>query len=103
MVSLNFNVFVKGIRNETARLLQDESERSAADVVRSVSSVKIIYFGFELPPDMFDLSHRNILDCLNHPNVVMLHDKIIDKEEQKIYIVMEVCLAPMIVSQLMID
>ncbi|KAJ9115079.1 hypothetical protein QFC22_005407 [Naganishia vaughanmartiniae] len=37
------------------------------------------------------LSEVNILDCLNHPNVVMLHDKIIDKDEQKIYIVMEYC------------
>jgi hypothetical protein len=34
--------------------------------------------------------YRSILDSLNHPNVVMLYDKILDKEEQKIYIVMEV-------------
>lgn len=35
-------------------------------------------------------AHRSILDSLNHPNVVMLYDKILDKEEQKIYILMEV-------------
>lgn len=34
-----------------------------------------------------------ILESLKHPHVVMLIDKILDKPEQKLYIVMEVSLA----------
>ena len=33
----------------------------------------------------------NILQNLNHPNIVRYYDRIIDKPNQKIYIIMEHC------------
>ncbi len=33
----------------------------------------------------------NILKDLNHPNIVKYYDRIIDKDQAKIYIVMEYC------------
>jgi hypothetical protein len=77
------------IRDEAARLLENESKGSKTDVARSVSPVPLHRL-----PNLCDSNGRaylrSILDSLNHPNVVMLYDKILDKEEQKIYIVMEV-------------
>ena len=37
------------------------------------------------------VSEVNILRELHHPNIVRYYDRIIDKEQSKIYIVMEYC------------
>lgn len=37
------------------------------------------------------VSEVNILREFRHPNIVRYHDRIIDKEQAKIYIVMEYC------------
>ena len=37
------------------------------------------------------VSEVNILRELHHPNIVKYHDRIIDKEATKIFIVMEFC------------
>lgn len=37
------------------------------------------------------VSEVNILRDLKHPNIVRYHDRIIDKERTKIYIIMEYC------------
>jgi serine/threonine protein kinase len=37
------------------------------------------------------VSEVNILRELNHPNIVKYYDRIIDREQSKIYIVMEYC------------
>ena len=33
----------------------------------------------------------NILRDLNHPNIVRFYDRLVDKRNQKIYIIMEYC------------
>lgn len=37
------------------------------------------------------VSEVNILRLLNHPNIVRYYDRVIDRKEQKIYVVMEYC------------
>ena len=37
------------------------------------------------------VSEVNILKELHHPNIVQYYDRIIDKQNQKIYIIMEYC------------
>jgi len=37
------------------------------------------------------VSEVNILKELNHPHIVRYYDRIIDKNNQKIYIIMEYC------------
>jgi hypothetical protein len=76
------------MRSQGIGLLQDATKGSQADASGGVSAWEVLLAGRE--PDLLPPTPSSILDSLHHENVVQLIDKILDKGQQKLYIVMEV-------------